>query len=291
MLGATARREDHFVVASNSYPCAADFAQFLDQVSNTSIHSVEMPVGADGSKSLIPELMVDVPLGGKWQRSLPDLKQFLARKGLRIECLGMAGNMGYPGSERMILRRIDFAEHLGVKTLNIACDPGVADKHREFAYSMLRQVGQYAAKKGIRIALETWGGITRNAEECLRTMREVGLANVGINVDTGNVLIHNRDLAGSELPGELKQLARHVVYVHLKDVRRTPDGKSVTTVLGQGEIDFRPVFDVLHAAGFYGPFGFDLETTRSIQSHDVRECHKDLLESIEYLRSLGELDA
>jgi len=179
----------------------------------------------------------------------------------------------------------------GVKTLNIACDPHVVDKYRDFAYSMLRQVGQYAAQKGIRIALETWGGIARNAEECLRTMREVGLANVGINFDTGNVLIHNRDLVGGQLPAELKRLSRHVIYVHLKDVRRTPDGKSVTTVLGQGEIDFRQVFDILHAADFYGPFSFDLETTRSIRSHDVRECHKDLLASIEYLRSLCEFHA
>ena len=63
--------------------------------------------------------------------------------------------------------------------------------------------------------------------------------------------------------------------------RRAPEGNSVTTVFGQGAIDFRQVFDNLHAADFYGPFGLDLET---IHSHDVRERHKELLALIEYLQ-------
>jgi len=232
--------------------------------------------------------MVDVSLGGRWRHSLPDFKQLLVKSGLRVECIGAAGYMGYPGSERIIKRRIDFAQQLGARVLNVACDPAIVTKHRTFAYQMLRDVGHYAAKKRVCIALETWGGITRNAEESLRTMREVGLNNVGINFDTGNVLLNNPEMDAACLAEELRRLTKHIVYVHLKDVLRKKDSQAVTTVLGQGEIDFRKVFDSLHDAGYYGPFGFDLETTRSRQSHDIRECHKDLLASIEYLRSLGE---
>ena len=198
--------------------------------------------------------------------------------------------MLYPGSERIIKRRIDFASQLGTSVVNLACDPHVLTKHRTFAYRMLRGVGKYAATKKIRLALETWGGLTRNADESLRTMREVGLENVGINFDTGNVLLANPDMPLANLAEELQQLAKHLVYIHLKDVQRKPNSKAVTTVLGQGDIDFPKLFEVLHNAGYYGLFGFDLETTRSIQAHDIRECHKDLLASLEYLKSIGQFD-
>lgn len=121
-------------------------------------------------------------------------------------------------------------------------------------------------------------------------MREVGLSNVGINIDTGNVLLGNPDMDAASLADELQQLVKHAIYVHLKDVRRKKGDRPVITVLGEGEIDFRKVFDILHNAGFYGPFDFDLETTRTSLSGDIRESQKDLLASIEYLRSLGEFD-
>jgi sugar phosphate isomerase/epimerase len=284
-----AKPKNVFAVNLNCYTWGKfNVAQCLDQIKHTSLRRLELPAEQTRPNSLIPELMVDVSLGGQWQYSLPDLQQRLAADGFQVESVVVSGYMGCPGSEQLIKRRVDFAEHLGARTVILACDPTFAAKHRTFVYPMLREAGEYAAQKGIRIAMETFGGITRNAEESLRTMREVGLSNVGINFDTGNVLLHNPDLDAAGVAGELRQLAPHVIYVHLKDVRRKPGVKPVTTVLGQGEVDFRKVFDILRDAGFQGPFGFDLETTRGVHSGEIRTCHEDLLASIEYLRSLGE---
>ena len=293
----TVKRRNTFVVGMNCYTCGQfDLAQCLEQIRKTSFRKIELPVWAlYNPKVLIPEFMVDAPLGGQWQYSFPDLKQLLAKDGFQVECVCIVGHLaGYPGAESIIKRRIDFAERLGVKIINLACcdfnPPESIEKHRESTYSMLRNVGRYAAEKGIRIAVETWGGIARNAKEAIRTMREVGLSNVGINIDTGNVLLGNPDMDAASLADELQQLVKHVIYVHLKDVRRKKGDRPVITVLGEGEIDFRKIFDILHNAGFYGPFDFDLETTRASQSGDIRESQKDLLASIEYLRSLGEFD-
>ena len=284
------QRKNSFAICPNSYPGFANFPQFLNLVKKTPIRAIELPAGTDSAKNLIPEWMVDVPLSGKWQHSLPDLKQLLTKDHFQIACVGTVGYLGYPGSERIIKRRIDFASQLDTKVVNLACDPHVTEKHRTFAYRMLRDMGKYAAEKNICIALETWGGLTRNAEESLRTMQEIGLDNVGINFDSGNVLLANPDMSPTDLVEELQQLTKHLVYIHLKDVQRKQNSKAITTVLGQGDIDFPKLFGVLHNAGYYGPFGFDLETTRSIQSHDIRECHKDLLASLEYLKSIGQFD-
>jgi sugar phosphate isomerase/epimerase len=164
---------------------------------------------------------------------------------------------------------------------------------RAFIYSMLREVGDYAADRNIKIAIEIHGGITANAAEALRTMEEVSRENVGINFDTANILYYNEALDPAGAARELESLAGHVLHVHLKDIVRgkTPR-EHVLPRLGKGEVNFRKVFDILHAAGFYGPFSFEVETFHgATKSDDIQEYQQDLLASVEYIKSLGEFQA
>ena len=79
--------------------------------------------------------------------------------------------------------------------------------------------------------------------------------------------------------------------MHLKDiVRGRTRAEHTLPRLGTGEVDFRRVFDILHEAGFFGPFSFEVETFHgATRSDDIRDYLKDLLASIEYIRWLGEL--
>ena len=273
-----------FVAAPNCYP-GTDFAAFLDFVRQTPLRNVELPVGADGPNNLVPDWLVDAPLGGQWRNSLPDLKQLIAQSGVQIACLGAAGYIGHPGSERLLRNRIDLAVRLGVPLFNIACGPGIESA---VACSLLREAGEYARQKGVRLALETWGDLTRNAEVCLRTLRATKPADIGINVDTGNVLLGNPDMPADALPDEIRRVGKRLAYVHLKDVRRKPGEAPVTTTLGQGEIDFKKIFSACRELGFYGPFGLDLETTQARQAHDLQAHHHALLDSLDHLRATGE---
>ena len=84
----------------------------------------------------------------------------------------------------------------------------------------------------------------------------------------------------------------YISHVHLKDVIRgkTRD-QHVLPRLGQGEVDFRRMLDILHAVDFYGPFSFEVETFHgATHSDDIRDYHADLLASIEYIKGLGEFD-
>lgn len=283
--GTFAQRNATFVVAPNCYP-GTDFAQFLGFVHQTPLRNVELPVGADGSSNLVPDWLVDAPLGGKWRNSLPDLMQLLAQNNIRIACLGAAGYIGHPGSDRLLRNRIDLAARLGVPLFNIACGPGI---DAAVASPLLCDVGLYAQQKGVRLALETWGGLTRDADVCLRTLREAAPADIGINVDTGNVLLGNPDMPADALPDEIRKIGKRLAYVHLKDVRRKPGETPATTILGQGEIDFKNVFAACHELRFYGPFGLDLETTTALQAHDPHAHHQALLDSLAHLRAIGAL--
>jgi len=297
-----------FSVSLNSYTWGRfNVAQCLGQIRRTPIRRVELPVEQTRPGSLIPELMLDTPLGGNWQYSLPDLKELLARDGFLVDAIDVFGYLGHPGSEALIRRRIDFAAALGADTIVLGChhlalahrgaNAGLEEtaeqrQARTGIYAMLRDVGDYAAPKGIRIALEIHGGVTANADEALRTMAAVNRPNVGINFDTANILYYNETLDTAGGAEALRRLAPHVFHVHLKDIRRgATRAQNILPRLGTGEVDFPSVFSILHAAEFYGPFSFEVETFHgATTSNDIAAYHEDVLASIDYIRSIGEFD-
>lgn len=301
---APARTRNQFSVSMNSYTWGRfDLDQCMRQIRQTSIRLLEIPAEQSRPNSLIPELMIDAPLDGAWKYSIPDLQALLARDGFRAESVDVFGYTGYPGADAMIKRRVDFAARLGARTLVLGChhkalghgakaSQAQKDEARAGIYRMLRDVGDHAAGKGVRIALEIHGGVVANAAEALRTLKEVGRDNVGINFDTANIYYYNEQLDRAGAARELKALARHVFHVHLKDIVRGKAGeKHVLPPLGRGEVDFRSVFDILHSVGFYGPFSFEVETFHgATRSDDIREYHRDVLASIEHIRSLGEFE-
>ena len=280
-----------FSVSMNCYTWGSfDVAQCLEQIAKTPIRLVELPAEQFRPGSLIPEIMVDEPLGGDWRHSLSDLRSLLAEDGFEAEALDVFGAFHCGKAADIIRRRIDFAEQLGADTIVLGCGPEDDDETREILYLLLREMGDYAAAKGIRIALEIHGGIMRDAAEALRTMGEVNRESVGINFDTANILYYNPSADGA---AELEACASHVFHVHLKDiVRGETRQEHVLPRLGAGEVDFRQVFDILHSVDFHGPFAFEVETFHGMRSGsaDISEYHEDLLASIEHIRSLGEFD-
>lgn len=298
------RTQNTFSISMNSFSYGRfDLAQCLEQIKSTPIRQLEAPAEQMRPNSLVPELMVDAPLDGRWQYSFPDLQALLARDGFRVESVDVFGYTAYPGAERFIKQRIDFAQRLGARTLVLGCNhralshaPAGGQESpeqkaaRTFIYAMLRELAEYGAPRNVRIALEIHGGVTANAQESLRTIKEVGHANLGINFDVANILIYNPSFGAQEAAQDLKALAKHVFHVHLKDVVRSKtDSHFTMPCLGKGEVDFRRVFDILHEAGFYGPFSFEVETFHGVTtSNDIRDYLNDVVASINYLKSLGE---
>ena len=238
----------------------------------------------------ITDTLPDV-LGGQWQYSVPDLKALLADRGLEAESIDVFGSLKGARGAEIIKRRVDFAAELGAQTIVLGCGHDAHDEPRKAAcYALLRDVADYAAPRNIRIALEIHGGIMANAHEALRTMKEVDRPNVGVNFDTANILFYNDALDAAGAAKELEALAGHVRHVHLKDfIRGKTKKEHILPRFGEGEVDFRKVFDILHAAGFYGPFSFEVETFHhATVSDDIADYQEDLLASIDYIRSLGE---
>lgn len=295
-----------FAINMNCYTWGRfDVAECLEQIKQTPIRMVELPAEQARPNSLIPELMVDAPLGGEWRYSLPDLKELLAAGGFEVDSLDVFGYTGYPGSADFIERRVDFAQALGCGTIVLGChnkalgvqsgtvrseDPQAQEEVRSFMYSLLRDLGDYAAGRNVKLALEIHAGVMENEAEALRTMAEVDRENVGVNFDTANILYYNESIDREGALAALESLAGYVSHVHLKDIVRGPTrAEHVLCRLGEGEVDFRSAFDILHAADFYGPFSFEIETFHgATETDDIGDYQADVVASIEYIRSLGE---
>ena len=85
-----AMSKNTFSVSMNCYTWGKfDVAQCLEQIQKTPIRMVELPAEQTRPGSLIPELMVDEPLGGDWRHSIADLKTLLAKDGFQAEAIAV----------------------------------------------------------------------------------------------------------------------------------------------------------------------------------------------------------
>ncbi len=217
------------------------------------------------------------------ERMTPDdvaaLRRTLADHGLEPVSVSGHSDLAAPEGVRSFMARIAFAQAMGVGTVNTGTTHGDSPEEAErFFDFMRRDLIPFARGLGVRIALETHGGLTGTAADCLRTLERLGSDQVGINYDTANVIYYR----GVRPEEDIAAIAPRVIHVHLKDKR---GGRLVEDFppLGQGTIDFRAVIEVLRKAGYRGPFSAEVELhAPSADDEDrlmkaTREFMEDLL--------------
>ena len=240
------------------------------------IHHVEVPASPGGAGGFVPELM-DAD-------DLARLKERLQQIGVIPVSVGAYCDLTRDRQVEMIKRRIDFARALGAT--NVVSDATRqlevdAEQWRKLV-NTLRYLGDYAADQGVRIALETHGGLTRNGTLSRRLLDAVNHLAVGINYDTGNIYYYNDNLDPAE---DVKLVADRIFQVHLKD---TVGGKGEWQFceLGQGRVNFPGIVDVLRKVGFRGPYSLELEGKRG-EDLNKADQGKVIRASLDYLRRIG----
>lgn len=212
------------------------------------------------------------------------LKERLTVLGVTPISVGAYCDLLKPRLVEALRRRIDFAQQLGA--INVVSDATRqlevdAEQWRKLL-NILRYLGDYAADHGVRIALETHGGLTRNGSLAARLLDAVDHPAVGLNYDTGNIYYYNDDLDPAE---DLKQVAGRVVQVHLKD---TEGGKGEWQfcTLGEGRVNFPSIVATLRGAGFRGPYSLELEGRRG-EDFNRQQHLARIKKSLDYLHEIG----
>lgn len=258
--------------------CFMDYNPFVAyrEFPRAGITHVEVPAAPGGVGMFVPEIMDD--------GDVEKLRDRLSGLGVTPISVGAYCDLLQPRLVDALRRRIDFARQLGAgnvisdATRQLEVD---AEQWRKLV-NVLRYLGDYAADRNVRIALETHGGLTRNGSFALKLLQAVDHPAVGLNYDTGNIYYYNDGLDPAE---DVKQVADRIVQVHLKD---TAGGKGEWQfcALGEGRVNFPAIIPVLNAAGFHGPYSLELEGRRGEDFNRAQHFER-IQTSMAYLRSIG----
>lgn len=119
-----------------------------------------------------------------------------------------------------------------------------------WAVQNLRQVAEYAAQRGVRIALEPinryQSNFINNAQEAVQLIQEVGADNLGLQMDVFHMNIEEQSVMGS-----LVRYRNRITHIHICDTNRKAPG--------QGHLDFVEIIDTLHALGYEGYLSAELD--------------------------------
>lgn len=135
-------------------------------------------------------------------------------------------------------------------------DPAGDKDMWESAVARLRELGSHAAEAGILMSLEMYEDTyLGTAESSVRLVEEIGLSNVGLNPDVGNLIrVHRpiedwKDVLAATLP--------YANYWHMKNYLRDEDvdRNSYVTMpapMEHGLINYREAFKIALSVGFQG---------------------------------------
>ena len=179
-------------------------------------------------------------------------------------------------SERLgILKRAaDFANQIGTKNLttHVGFIPeNPCDQLYTEVVCVVREITSYCSRYGQYFCFETG---QETPVTLLRTMKDVGLDNVGINLDPANLLMYGKanpiDAVGI--------FGGYIRGVHAKDGQYPSLGRDLgpEKPVGQGQVNFPVLVEKLKEVGFQGALTIEREITGAQQVEDIRLA-RDLL--------------
>ena len=131
----------------------------------------------------------------------------------------------------------------------------------------LKQVAGRCAELGIEFWFETG---QETPVTLLRTIQRVGTGNLGVNFDTGNLILYGK----ANPVDALDVIGRHVRGVHAKDGTYPTDGDHLgkETPLGEGKVNFPVFVPKLKSLGYTGSLTIEREISGPQQIEDIRKA-------------------
>lgn len=171
----------------------------------------------------------------------------------------------------------DFAHRLGVK--NVVTHMGFIPENPndpQFApfCVAVRQVAEHLKKNGQYLLFETG---QETPVTMLRCFEKVGMDNLGVNLDTANVILYGK----ANPVDALDVFGKYVMNIHAKDGLYPTNGHDLGSEvrIGDGKVDFKALFKRLKELGYDSYVTIEREIEGKQQTEDIRYAKK-YLESI-----------
>ena len=173
----------------------------------------------------------------------------------------------------------DFAHKLGVK--NVVTHMGFIPENPndpQFApfCVAVRQVAEHLKKNNQNILFETG---QETPVTMLRCFEKVGMNNLGVNLDTANVILYGK----ANPVDALDVFGKYVMYIHAKDGLYPTNGHDLgrEVRIGDGKVDFKALFKRLHELKYDSFVTIEREIEGEQQIKDIRESKKYLQDIID----------
>jgi sugar phosphate isomerase/epimerase len=179
-------------------------------------------------------------------------------------------------------KAVDLCTKLGLSIMNTAIGGHYSeDEDRTAFMGYIHDLADYAAERGVTLALEIHGDIMASGELSIPLIKEINRDNVKINYDTANCVFYG----GVEAVDELRPVVPYLAHVHLKD---TGGGKGEWDfpAIGEGRLDFGAILKLLNEEGYTGPFSVEIEF-QGEPWPPVSEVDRSMRVSYAHLKDLG----
>ncbi len=164
----------------------------------------------------------------------------------------------------------DFAKLLGVQ--DVVTHMGfIPENPNDPAFlpfcDAVRVVAEHCKQNGQYLLFETG---QETPVTMLRCFEQVGTDNLGVNLDTANLILYGK----ANPVDALDVFGKYVRNLHAKDGLYPTNGHDLgtETPVGQGKVDFPLLFQKLHALGYDGVVTIEREISGEQQTKDIMEA-------------------
>ncbi len=178
-----------------------------------------------------------------------------------------------------LMQGSDFAKKLGVK--NVATHVGFLPENpstKEYGSIVcaLRQVVEYCKNNNQYFLFETG---QETPVTLRRTIEDIGFDNIGVNLDTANLILYGK----AHPIDALEIIGKYVRDIHAKDGCYPTDGKNLgeEKALGEGIVNFPAVVKKLKEIGYEGTITIEREINGEEQTRDILKAKELLTKLIE----------
>lgn len=185
-------------------------------------------------------------------------------KGLKVVNLGASAELHHADSATRknqldgAKQFIDLAAALGSPFIRVFPNAFPKDRSKQATIALitegLQQLGAYAKGTGVTVLLETHGDVVWSAD-ILEIMKHAEGPNVGLVWDFYNMWSITHE-APANVYATLKKYIRHT---HIKDSKKSADGKENYVFLGRGDAPAPEAIGILKKNNYAGFYSFEWE--------------------------------
>jgi L-ribulose-5-phosphate 3-epimerase len=165
-------------------------------------------------------------------------------------------------------RASDLGKVCGIRAVHTHCG-FIPENPNDPLYSQtveaIRDVAAHLKANGQTFLMETG---QESPITLLRAIEDAGLDNIGVNLDTANLILYGK----GEPVGALDVIGKHVRGLHAKDGLYPVDPKKLgeEVPIGRGKVNFPEAIRKLHQLSYTGPITIERETSGAQQEADIR---------------------